>query len=175
MGLLTGDDFERLFATFTTSAFRLETRDRYREAKNESAPLRRFLAGEPDDMEWLRFWLDLVRDHNAHGRTIRRVRVVSHPFTDYTRFGLAVAEHNNAAGDHIRYLDRQEADRLGLPHYDWWLFDNRRLAFVHFSVDDVLRGAEIVTDPATVGQHGEWRDLAWEHSVSREEFLNSGA
>jgi hypothetical protein len=175
MRLVSGDDFVRLFSSFDVSAFRLETRERYHLAKDEEEPLRRFLAGEPDDMAWMSEWFDLMRQHASHGRTFRRVRVVSRPFSDYVRFSMAVARHSIPAGDQIHYLDRVEAERLGLPHSDWWLFDDERLALLHLDDDDVLLGAEIITDPATVEQHRKWRDLAWEHAIPLEEFVTSGA
>ncbi|GAA3154523.1 hypothetical protein GCM10010486_20780 [Nonomuraea roseoviolacea subsp. carminata] len=173
--LLSGEDFEQLFTSFETSAFRLETRERYHLAKNEAEPLRRFLEGRPVDMRWLGSWLDLVQEHTRQGRSMSRVRVVSRPFSDYTRFGLMVSEHNINAGDHIRYLERSEAGRLGLPHSDWWLFDDERVALLHFTSDDILLGAEIVTDPTAVEQYRRWRDIAWNSSAGREEFVKSGA
>ncbi|MFF0573120.1 DUF6879 family protein [Streptosporangium saharense] len=175
MDLVSGDDFVRLFSSFDRSAFRLETRERYHLAKDEEEPLRRFLSGEPNDMAWMSEWFDLMRDHAAHGRTFQRVRVVSRPFSDYTRFSMAVARHSIPAGDQIHYLDRVEADRLGLPQSDWWLFDDKRLALLHLTSDDVLLGAEIITDSATVEQHRRLRDLAWGHAVPLEEFVATGA
>ncbi|WP_344923425.1 DUF6879 family protein [Streptosporangium oxazolinicum] len=175
MGLVSGDEFVRLFSSFDVSAFRLETRERYHLAKDEEEPLRRFLAGEPDDMAWMGEWFDLMRSHAAHGRTFRRVRVVSRPFSDYTRFSMAVARHSIPAGDRIHYLDRSEVDRLGLPRSDWWLFDDERLALLHLDAGDVLLGAEIITDPTVVEQHRAWRDLAWENAIALEEFVTSGA
>ncbi|MFD0884106.1 DUF6879 family protein [Streptosporangium algeriense] len=175
MDLVSGDDFVRLFSSFGKSAFRLETRERYHLAKDEKEPLRRFLAGEPDDMTWMSEWFDLTRDHAAHGRIFRRVRVVSRPFSDYTRFSMAVARHSIPAGDRIHYLDRVEADRLGLPRSDWWLFDDERLALLHFDNDDVLLGAEIITDSAAVERHRGFRDLAWEQAVPLEEFVSTSA
>ncbi|WP_338064369.1 DUF6879 family protein [Thermoactinospora rubra] len=171
MPLVTGDEFDALFSSFTASAFRLETRERYHLAKDEEEPLRRFLAGEPDDLAWMQGWFDLMRAHAKHGRTVRRVRVVSYPFSDYTRFSMHVARHSIRAGDLIHYLDRREAERLGLPQTDWWLFDDERLALLHLDDDDVLHGAEIITDPAVVGRHRVWRDIAWEHSTPLEEFV----
>ncbi|NRQ40244.1 hypothetical protein HII36_51750 [Nonomuraea sp. NN258] len=175
MDLLTGADFERLFTTFKVSAFRLETRERYHLAKNEEEPLREFLAGRPVDMEWLRFWLDLSRRHRDEGRSLRRVRVVTHPFSDYTRFGLMTAAHNVRAGDDIRYLERTAAERAELPRSDWWLFDDERVAFLHFREDDVLLGAEIISDPAVVERHRQWQEIAWSRSESREEFVKNRA
>ncbi|MEU6997899.1 DUF6879 family protein [Nonomuraea sp. NPDC046570] len=175
MDLVSGDEFVRLFSSFKASAFRLETRERYHLAKDEEEPLRRFLAGEPEDMSWMGEWHDLMREHARHGRTFRRVRVVSRPFSEYTRFSMAVARHSIPAGDQIHYLDRAEAGRLGLPEADWWLFDDERLALLHLDEKDILHGAEIITDPEAVERHRRWRDVAWQHAIPLEEFVNLGA
>jgi hypothetical protein len=175
MELVSGDEFVKLFSSFHASAFRLETRERYHLAKDEEEPLRRFLAGEPDDLAWMNEWCELMRMHARHGRTFRRVRVVSRPFSDYTRFSMAVARHSIPAGDQIHYLDRKEAKRLDLPRSDWWLFDDERLALLHLNEQDVLHGAEIITDPEVVERHRRWAEVAWLHAIPLEEFVSLGA
>jgi Family of unknown function (DUF6879) len=88
----------------------------------------KFLAGEPDDLEWSNSWLDLVRTGRAEGRTFCRVRVVSIPLTDYSRFGLWVSQFTMAAGEDIRYIARDEAtdSYLGARLRGWWQSPARR-------------------------------------------------
>lgn len=167
MTLISGDRFGELFRSFEHTAFRLEPRERY-NSPGEAEPLRRYLAGEPDDLAWNRAWLDLMREHAAAGRRVYRVRVVSVPLSDYSRFGLWCAGFANEAGEEIRYLDRAEAG--GLPDFDFWLFDSRRIARLHFDDDDVLLGAEIITDPVTVAELCAARDVAWQRALSRDAF-----
>lgn len=88
--------------------------------------------------------------------------------TDYSRFGLWCAEHLNAAGEDIRYLTRDQAS--GLPEHDFWLFDDAKLALMHYDEEDRFLGAEMVENPATVAEHRAWRDTAWHRAVRREEF-----
>jgi hypothetical protein len=168
--LITGDEFGELFKSFEHTAFRLEPRDRYNDP-GEHEPLRRFLAGEKDDLGWNRPWLDLMTEHSANGRIVRRVRVVTVPLTNYSRFGLWCAQFANEAGEEIRYLPRGLA--AGLPDFDYWLFDSRQVARLHFDPDDQLLGAEIITDPATVVKLSAARDDAWHRSISRTVFESS--
>lgn len=65
---------------FEHTAFRLEVRDRY-DAPYENESLRKFLAGEQDDLPWMQSWLVMLRDLTAQGRRFARVRVVSLPLT----------------------------------------------------------------------------------------------
>jgi hypothetical protein len=76
-------------------------------------------------------WLNLVRETTGQGRRFARVRVVSLPLTDYSRFGVWCAQFTNAAGDDIRYLARDRAVRENLPEHDYWLFDSRTLLRMH--------------------------------------------
>ncbi|MFD7445414.1 DUF6879 family protein [Streptomyces sp. NPDC059909] len=81
-----GPEFGQLFRMFEHTAFRLETRDQYKSA-NEAEALRQFTAGEPVDMSWFQNWLTMIGQATAAGRRFARVRVVSLPLTNYSRFG----------------------------------------------------------------------------------------
>ena len=145
-------------------------------------PLQRSLRGRvapevprrrPEDLNDGGFqdWLDLVRSATAEGRRFSRVRVVSLPLTDYSRYGIAYARFTNAAGDDIRYLTRDRARAIGLPDHDYWLFDSRKIARLHFDEgDDHLLGVEMIEDPAEVVQHNYWRDAARHWAVRRDDF-----
>lgn len=170
--LLTAEEFRRLCETFTHTAFRLETRDRYVD-EEEQEPLQRFLADEPSDDAWFMDWYEFVERAVAEGRRMERVRVVSEPHSDYTRFGMYLANRLNIpAGEDIRYLPRYRAKDLDLPDEDFWLFDSSRVAVLHFD-GDVLLGAKLVTDPAEVVKRCHWRDVAWHYAVPLREYARS--
>jgi hypothetical protein len=69
---LTGESFRQLLQSFAHTAFRLEGRDRYNSPR-EVQPLRKFLAGEPDDLAWLGRWTATVRKATAEGRRLSRM------------------------------------------------------------------------------------------------------
>jgi uncharacterized protein DUF6879 len=167
--LLLGDDFSALFRTFEHTAFRLEVRERY-NAPREVQSFQKFLDGNPDNLEWAESWFSMIRDATAAGRLFSRVRVVSVPLSDYSRFGLYASQFTTAAGEDIRYVDRETADKAGLPNHDYWLFDSRKLAMMHFGDDDRFLGAEIIEDPAMIVQHNYWRDAARHCAVRRDDF-----
>lgn len=73
-----------------------------------------------------------MAEHAAKGKFVHRVRVVSVPLSDYSRFGLWCAEHAIQAGEDIRYLNRAQA--RGLPDFDYWLFDSKWAAQLKFDV-----------------------------------------
>jgi hypothetical protein len=162
--LLTGEDFFDLFRTFEYTAFRLEVRESYYEKEQ----LAQFVAGGPVDVSYMDDWLALNVGLRVQGKRMERVRVVSRPYSDYTRYGLWLCQYNTQAGEDIRYLHREDA--AGLPDHDYWLFDSSRLYIVRFTDDDELLGAELVEDPATIIQHGYWRDAAWHKAVPYSEY-----
>lgn len=164
-----GPEFGQLFRSFKHTAFRLETRDLYRSA-NEAKAFDQFSAGEPVDMDWFQNWLSMIREATAEGRRFSRVRVVSTPLTDYSRFGIFCAEHTNQAGEDIRYLRRDDAS--GLPDYDYWLFDSSKLVRMHFDDDENFLGGKLIEDLAEIVQHNYWRDAAWHRAVRRDDFAD---
>ncbi|TDC79962.1 DUF6879 family protein [Streptomyces hainanensis] len=167
--MLIGDDFSKLFRTFEHTAFRLEVRESY-NAPREVESFRRFRAGEPVDLSWAETWFSMIRQATAEGRRFARVRVVSVPLSDYSRFGLWAAHHTCDAGEDIRYLPRDVAERLDLPHHDYWLFDSRKLVRMHFDEADKFQGGEIIMDTAEIVQHNHWRDVARHHAIRRDDF-----
>jgi hypothetical protein len=165
MTLLAGADLRALFHEFEHTAFRLETREQYYEREQ----LAQFLAGQQVDLSYMTSWLELMRRSRAQGKRIERVRIVSWPPSDYTRYGLWLAQYNTEAGEDIRYVPRDRA--AGLPEVDYWLLDSCRLYRLRFAEDDGLLGAEQVTDPAAIVQAGAWRDAAWHHAIPYRDFV----
>jgi hypothetical protein len=167
--LLVGDEFGQLFYSFEHTAFRLEVRDRY-DSSYENESLLKFLAGEKDDLPWIQDWLTMIRAATAAGKHFRRVRVVSLPLTDYSRFGVWASQFTTAAGEDIRYLVRDQAQDMGVPNHDYWLFDSRLLVAMRFDDADRFLGGEVIEDPAVIVQHNYWRDAAWHRAVRRDDF-----
>nr|WP_243659258.1 DUF6879 family protein [Tamaricihabitans halophyticus] len=130
--------------------------------------MRQFIAGEQVDMGWFQNWLTMISEATATGKRFARVRIVTTPLTDYSRFGVYCSQYTNAAGENIRYLARHEASDL--PDYDYWLFDSLKLVRMHFDDDENFLGGEIIDDPHTIIKHNYWRDAAWHKAVQRDEF-----
>ncbi len=172
MELLQGDAFDDLFHTFAREAFHLEVQDTY-HTPDETGPFHLFLTGQVDDFAWHQPWLRLVREVSAAGRTIRRVRVVSVPHVDYTRWGLTVAEHNIAAGEDIRWLPRHLADSDALTADDFWLFDGERVVFTVFEPGGRFAGGAATPDPTIVARCCAVRDLAWKMAIPHQRYIDT--
>jgi hypothetical protein len=173
LALLTERELGELLWSFQHTAFRFEMRDRYNSEVGREA-FRRFLADEPDDFLWHHEWLDKLRRDHQQGKRWQRVRIVTVPVSDWTRYGIRVGRLNVQAGEDIRYLRRSAAEALGLQPYDAWLLDDEQLVRLHFDdQDDTFVGAELITDAAIIEQHREWQHLAWQHAQPLDVFAAS--
>lgn len=169
MNRLVGADFDALFVGFEHTAWRLETRDAYL-VDDEVAPLRAFLAGDDVDLAWFAGWLETIRSAVARGRRFERVRVVPEPLTDYLRFEAWLCQYNVAAGEDIRYMPLDQARALGLPDDDFWLFDSRRLARLHFDDAGRPQGAEMIDDAGAVARAEQIRAVAWPRAIPFQQW-----
>lgn len=170
MQLLTGDAFDDLFRTFARTAFHLEVQDTY-STPEESEPFRRFLDGEPDDFAWHQPWLKLIEGTTSAGRSVTRARVVTVPHVDYTRWGLAVAELNIAAGEDIRWLPRHLAVDLSLPLDDFWLFDDERVVFTVFEPGGRFAGGAQTVDPFIVERCCQAQRQVWARAIPHATYV----
>ncbi|GAA4544473.1 DUF6879 family protein [Amycolatopsis samaneae] len=172
MELLQGEAFDDLFRGFHREAFHLEVQDTY-HTPDETGPFQLFLSGQADDFAWHRPWLDLVRETTSTNRRIRRVRVVTVPHVDYTRWGLTVAEHNIDAGEDIRWLPRHLADPAALTTDDFWLFDEECVVFTVFEPGGKFAGGAATADPVIVSHCRTARDLAWQRAIPHQDYLGT--
>ena len=141
MEFLHGDAFSAQFDSIGSRAFHLEVQDTY-HTPDEQGPFNMFLSGQRDDLEWHRPWLQLVQNVTSRGKAVHRVRVVSVPHVDYTRWGLAIAPHNIAAGEDIRWLPRNADGASDLPADDFWLLDDDRVMFTIFEPSGRFAGGK---------------------------------
>ena len=170
MRLLQGEAFDNLFYTFKESAFHLEVEDAY-HTPDESEPFQKFLNGEPDDFEWHRPWLELIRKATKSGKRVERVRIVSEPHVDYTRWGLSVAPLNIDAGEDIRWLPRQTTKGMDLTADDFWLIDDERVVFTIFTPEGRFSGGAETVDPIIVERCVRVRDQAWSAAIPQSKYV----
>ncbi|MCE7001638.1 hypothetical protein LWC34_02100 [Kibdelosporangium philippinense] len=160
--MLSRQEFQGLFASDWSSAWRWECQGTYHEPQ-EQEPLRRFLAGEADDHAWFA-WPKRVRAWVSTGRKIGRVRMLTDPLTDYLRFELSITPPALDAGEDIRFLHHARAAELGAPDKDFWMFDDNTVVLMTFD-DHGVSGAELITDATSVRPYADWQDVATREAV----------
>jgi hypothetical protein len=165
---LSYENFKAL-ARASKRAFHLEQRDTY-NVESEDEPFGRWLRGEPDDYAWHQDWLTFLREVTAAGVKVQRVRLVSIPHTDYTRWGLAMSRLNAEAGEDIRYLPRSQARDIDFPREDYWLLDDDTLVLSVFSEDGRTGGFATETDPKLLRQCAAVRDHVWDRAITAAQY-----
>lgn len=163
------DGLNALFESVTRSSWRWECQGRY---DVDRAGLERWLRGEPeieDDED--RAWVAYIQGLTRAGIPFERVRMLADPPTDYNRWMLDITGRNVAAGESIRWISEGRARELGMPTYDFYLFDEARLAVLRFDRDTVLTGVEVIDDENVVDQHRQLRDQVWPLAVPHAEYV----
>ncbi|MEV6767089.1 DUF6879 family protein [Nocardia sp. NPDC051030] len=160
-----------LFRECRFDAFHLEVRDTY-AVPSESEELRRFLNGEPTTVDYSsRPWIQLMRDTTARGVTVRRVRVITVPHSDYHRWLLSITHSNAEAGEDIRYLPRHLAGEV--PTDDWWLYDDARVAFNLIDSGGKPDGMAVTSDDGIVAHCLSTRDRLWQSAIPFVDYVDS--
>jgi hypothetical protein len=170
--LISSAQRDELFNSFELDAFHLELRDDY-GSPVEDTPYARWQRGEPDDYAWLDPWMSLMQAVTSKGRSVRRVRVITEPHSQYVTWEHSLTRLNIAAGEDIRWLPRHSLSAsVSFPvgGNDWWLFDDRLLAVGHFDDDGRVLGSEIIEDAGTVAECIRIRDLLWEVALPHAEY-----
>lgn len=165
-------EFERLFAEFRYTAFRLETLQNY-AVDYEKEPLRRFLSGEPfGHSPILAEWGEEVGERTRAGMRYSRVHVVTEPLSDYVRFECAWAYRPNVtAGEDVRILPVADDEwPEGVPHWDYWLFDSATLLGMNYTPDGEMLAGELIEDPELIVSANLWRDRTVHLSVPFAEY-----
>jgi hypothetical protein len=173
MRLWTAQQRDILFDLFERDAFHLELRDSYHVA-SEDESYRRWRHGEPPDpSDDDRPWLRRIRAIASSGRSVRRVRVISEPLSEYIRYEHYGTTQNLAAGEDIRWLPRllvPEHVVFPLDGADWWLFDDCLIAIGRFDERGLPLGSEVSTDPLLVGQCVFARDRLWQAAIPHDRY-----
>lgn len=149
---------------FERSAFRLECLPQYL-VPQEVEMLAAFKRGEEVRLANDHAWLKLIRSCMSNGRSMRRVRVVSHPLSEYLHFEMSLYSQCVAAGEEIRVSETHFAD-------DFWLFDDQTVIILQYDSAGRFLGTEQAEDVVPFRRQ---RDLALEYSIPLADFLARAA
>jgi hypothetical protein len=167
---------DNFLTTFQHEAVHLEMRDVYATTveKDRFATWRQ---GQPLDPEteaaWWQPWFDLMKRTTEAGKTLRRLRIISEPVSDYIRFEWLDAAQLVCAGEHVRWLPRRNVSTLLLPGNDFWMFDRQTVVFTHFSGSGCVLDHEITTDSIVVTRCAEAFEEAWKIAIPHHDYTPS--
>jgi hypothetical protein len=160
--------FAELLANTKRSAVHLEMRDIYDPATPAFVDWLKGGSGRSDRSRWTGLVTSAVR----RGVRMRRLRVVSEPVSDYTRWLHMVTDVNVEAGEDVRWLPRRQAYDLMLPGADLWMFDQRLVRF-NFNAGggaDLGEVYEFSADPKRIAQIVAAFEMAWERAIPHADY-----
>ncbi|MCK2241233.1 MULTISPECIES: DUF6879 family protein [unclassified Crossiella] len=157
-----------LFETCRT-AWRWEAQPTY-TIEREQPTLALFLAAQAKPEDHNAAWRRKITAWAAEGKQIARVRVLSHPLTDYQRYQLAWGIPGNiAAGEDVRVYDRDAHPDGVVPQQDFWLFDDNAVVVLNFSSDGRLLNRALAAD-SELDQYRTWHQVAVNASIPLAEW-----
>jgi len=166
----TYDDLNGFVRGIKRSFVHLETRDAY-GTKIEQPHIEKWGRGEPDDSDWLDWYLEMLRGHRVAGRTCRRARIVSEPVSEYQRWTLSHADRFIDAGEDIGYVPRPRLATVCLPGSgDFYVFDDELVLFLHYAGSGLNVGFETTEDPQVVQTCREAFEAVWELAVPFRDY-----
>ena len=162
--------FEQLLATVERSVVHLEARDTYDPADPAFVKWR-----QDDDTSYpWDAWIDLVGGAVARGVHFRRLRIVSEPVSDYIRWEHAISYGNLKAGEELRWLPRHLAYDLPQPVADFFMYDQRLIAYNFTAGDGTDTGRmEYVADPRKILPIVGMFEILWERAIPHVDYTPS--
>lgn len=173
------EEFGRLFETFGTSAFRLQTLSKY-VVEGEETVVQAFIRGDPlepmTDKAWVQMrteWHELIAASVRAGKHWAMVHVLPKKLTPYLRLAIEWCYVKDySAGEQIRFLLPTAPEQIReLATQDFWMFDDKTVVVMQYDDNGKYLGFEHVTDDSKICDYVRIRDLAVEHSIDLPQFL----
>ncbi|MGH8964115.1 MAG: DUF6879 family protein [Actinomycetes bacterium] len=162
--------FEDLLASTVRSVLHLEARDTY----DPTDPA--FVKWRQDgdtSYEW-DSWITLVGAAVDRGVRFRRLRIVSEPVSDYIRWEHAISYGNIKAGEELQWLPRHLAFDLPHPVADFFLWDQRLIAYNFTAGNGVDTGRmEYIADPRHIVPVVGMVEMLWERGIPHADYTPS--
>jgi hypothetical protein len=151
---ITDNEMTAAFAAANDSVLRWEHQRVYTGEEGEDDLIATWRAGTPELPPLDVPWLNMLRELEAKGAHLARVRVQDDPPNEYQRWLAYLATNwNIPGGEQIRVMSRRAArplEWLSGRHIDWWLIDRKRVVVMHFDRDGHRLVNELTDDPWVV-------------------------
>lgn len=152
----------------TRDLLKLELRDNYKVDEND------LRAWRSQDYATLVTsydgWRDAVATMIAEGRSLRRVRVVSEPLSEYQQMAVRFSGSAVDAGEDLRWLPRRLVSAIALPGNDCFILDGRLAMFNVLDGDNDRSEIQLYDDAQTVSFCREAFETAWSLAVPHREY-----
>jgi hypothetical protein len=166
---ITDEEFDVLLTGFHREIIHLETRDSYGTAV-ELPHMAKWAAGEADDLEWLQGWCTTLHDAVKSGKSVRRVRIVSEPLSDYQRWSYSIAQPMVDAGEDIRWVPRRLVSSVAIPGNDFYLIDKTLVVFLTYTGNGLDAGKFVSHSQADIELCHSAFETVWKLSIPHNDY-----
>ncbi|MDQ6984793.1 MAG: hypothetical protein Q9M91_04230 [Candidatus Dojkabacteria bacterium] len=142
------------------SLFRFESLQYLSEDKES---LDKYLKTGKVDMTDNAEWFDFLKSKNKGGVSTKRVRLVTLPINDYTKFEIEVFKVAKKYGDDIKIIMDSEFNQLDLPKIDFWNIDNKTVLKLNY--DESGKYLEFENDSLNFNFYKSFQDEIIKHSI----------
>lgn len=146
---------------------KLELRDHY---EVDEATLSAWRRGDAEAVRNGMAFTGRVAAETAAGVTVRRIKVLSEPPSEYMRFALDTADAVVDAGEDIRWLPRRLTSALLLPGNDFFVLDDELVTFNVLDGEDGRAEQQLWTDPDVVQACRVAFETAWRLAIPHREY-----
>jgi hypothetical protein len=115
-------------------------------------------------------WRDEVADLVAAGKTLRRVRVVSEPLSEYQKMSIQFSGSAVNAGEDLRWLPRRLVSVVPLPGNDCFVLDGQIAMFNILDGNDDRAQVQVSRDPDVVRFCRDAFETAWSLATPHREY-----
>jgi hypothetical protein len=147
---------------------KLELRDRYAV---DEATLDAWRRGDIEAVQArMKPIADRIAAQVADGVSVRRIKVVSEPPSEYMRLVLETSGTLVEAGEDIRWLPRRLTSALLLPGNDLFVLDSKIVVFNVLDGDDGRAEQQLYTDPEIVERCRETFEAVWPLAIPHRAY-----
>jgi hypothetical protein len=114
-------------------------------------------------------WFDIMAPLRAHDADLRRLRIVSEPWSTYVQYEFAVTAGLVTAGERVRWLPRDRASDLRLPGNDFWIVDDH-LLFNLAAGDGAWKAVQANDDPSVLAFCVGSFETAWLRGIDHDHY-----
>jgi len=152
----------------TREQLKLELRDSYKVDQDD---LDAWRSGDYEALEIsYNGWRDAVAAMAAEGRTLRRVRVVSEPLSEYQQMAVRFSGSAVDAGEDLRWLPRRLTSAIALPGNDCFVLDGKIAMFNVLDGDNDRSEIQLSVDAGVVKFCRDAFETAWSLAVPHRDY-----
>lgn len=165
--------FDSAWRTAKETIFRLEILPLY-TVSGEMERLNKFLCGEPYLDEELLNWMNLVKKTRASGVSVKRVRIVTLPLSNYLRFEIDFWNKLDDA-QQVFFIIQEKYDEivasLKMVPSDYYFFDDKILLKMDYTPAGNFIAMNQVVDADSLAAYRELKGALLESSESLHDLV----